>query len=169
MRIYLADLKKEQGNYVSYHYLVDSKTVKLEGTGFSLEEPVTLQVSAAFNDRDLFIKVNFKTRLKAVCSRCLVEFSMPLEGDFQEKFNNQKNSEDQEMDSVESFFQGDAFDLKALLREMLILSLPLKPLCSSRCRGLCPECGSNLNLEDCSCEVTDVDPRLEDLKKFFEK
>ena len=169
MKIYLAELKKEQGNYISYHYLADSKTVKLESTGFCLEEPVTLHVSAAYNGRDLFINGNFKTRLNTVCSRCLSEFSIPLEGDFQEKFKHQKKSEDQEMDSEESYFQGDAFDVKALLQEVLFLSLPLKPLCSSHCRGLCPVCGSNLNLEDCRCEATDVDPRLEDLKKFFEK
>ncbi len=168
MKIYLADLKKEEGNYVSYNYLVDPKTLKLE-TGFCLEEPVTLHVSAAYNGRDLFIEGNFYTRLNALCSRCLTEFSFPLEGEFQEKFQHQSNSHEKEMDAVESFFEADAFNLKALLQETLILSLPLKPLCSSHCRGLCPVCGSNLNTETCSCEATGVDPRLEELKKFFEK
>ncbi len=169
MKIYLANLKKVQGNFLKFNYKVNPKDVKLENTGFYLEEPAIFNVEASYQSRDLFIKGNVKTRLRTECSRCVTEFVFPLDADFHDKFENLKKPEDEELDSDENYFHGESFDLGALLKEILILSLPLKPLCNSKCRGLCSVCGLNLNLEQCSCEVSEVDPRLEDLKKFFEK
>jgi uncharacterized protein len=45
----------------------------------------------------------------------------------------------------------------------------MKPLCSETCKGICPHCGTDLNKGSCTCEKNTVDPRLEVLKKFFEK
>jgi len=50
-------------------------------------------------------------------------------------------------------------DLEPLAREALTLALPLAPLCSDGCRGLCPTCGADLNQGDCACPPADVDPR----------
>jgi uncharacterized protein len=55
-------------------------------------------------------------------------------------------------------------DLGELLREQFLLALPMKPLCDDGCRGLCPECGANLNRTPCGCAPTWEDPRLAALK-----
>lgn len=60
-------------------------------------------------------------------------------------------------------------DLNVLVNDAVILSLPIKHLCSPECRGLCPYCGINLNLETCDCRVEDIDPRLEVLRKLLEE
>jgi uncharacterized protein len=52
----------------------------------------------------------------------------------------------------------DLLDLEPLARDAVLLELPLAPLCSDDCRGLCPQCGANLNLESCTCEAP-ADPR----------
>jgi len=51
-----------------------------------------------------------------------------------------------------------------IVREQVLMAIPMKPLCREECRGLCPECGADWNAGDCACEKTKVDPRLEVLK-----
>ena len=61
------------------------------------------------------------------------------------------------------------FDPSPLLREQAWVALPMKPLCRPDCRGICPECGANLNLEPCNCHEERVDPRLAVLAEFLER
>jgi len=55
-------------------------------------------------------------------------------------------------------------DLTDMVRQELLLALPMKPLCSEECKGLCPRCGVNLNIETCDCRVKGMDSRWEGLK-----
>ena len=61
---------------------------------------------------------------------------------------------------------GDVIDLDEILREQIILALPMYPRCSPECRGLCPVCGIDLNQETCDCQRDEIDPRLAVLKTF---
>lgn len=60
---------------------------------------------------------------------------------------------------------GLEFDAGSLLWEQFVLALPVKPLCSEDCKGLCPVCGQNLNQGDCECPKDEGDPRLAPLRK----
>jgi uncharacterized protein len=59
--------------------------------------------------------------------------------------------------------------LEEVATEQLYLNLPLKPICSPACRGLCPACGVNRNTTSCACEGKDLDPRLAPLLQFRKK
>src|ERR1035437_4497360 len=61
------------------------------------------------------------------------------------------------------YYQGDSLALEDVLREQVLLSLPLKTLCKPDCKGLCPRCGANRNSQPCSCDVGPSDPRWEAL------
>ena len=63
-----------------------------------------------------------------------------------------------------SYYRNDAIDLNELLREQFYLALPMKPLCGEACRGLCAQCGTNLNAGTCDCQPVWDDPRLSVLK-----
>ena len=174
MKIYLADLQKEQGSIVYYHFLVDSGNIELQGENFSLRELITFNIAASFTGRALTIIGNFKTKVELPCSRCLEVFTLPLEGNIREKFKEYPSMEEPEESFLEEhlpeeFMSGEPFYLNNILRDNLILSLPLKPLCFEECRGLCTVCGENLNVATCGCQKEIIDPRLEGLKKFFEK
>jgi uncharacterized protein len=70
-------------------------------------------------------------------------------------------------DADEEWFDGKRIDLDPILREQVLLALPMSLLCAESCRGLCPVCGENLNLKDCRCERKVADPRwmaLKDIK-----
>ncbi len=108
------------------------------------------------------------------CSRCLKEFSLPLNTDFREEYNPADESEREherelkrrELDS--GFYSNGEIDIPEIMREQVLLAVPLKPLCSDKCLGICPHCGKDLNEGPCECKYDEIDPRLEPLKKFNE-
>ena len=67
-------------------------------------------------------------------------------------------------DLTTAFYGNDEIDLGQLVLEQFYLALPMKPLCRESCRGLCPECGTNLNTATCSCVREWTDPRLDGLR-----
>ena len=78
-------------------------------------------------------------------------------------------AQEMELDSEEldeDYFQGDELDLNVLLREQILLALPLKPLCREECRGLCRQCGANLNRESCSCAAPGFNSSFAALEKL---
>ncbi len=95
------------------------------------------------------------------CHRCLELFNQTMEIPFCEKYTKQSEA-DPAADVF--YYQNDEIDLNELIRENMLLAVPLKSLCREDCRGLCPLCGCNLNREKCSCEQHTIDPRLAILK-----
>ena len=60
-------------------------------------------------------------------------------------------------------------DLRPLLLEQIQLNVPMKPLCTAACAGLCPTCGANLNAGACGCQIEEIDPRWKALAAFRER
>src|SRR4030042_1665746 len=67
------------------------------------------------------------------------------------------------------FYSGEEMDLLTLVSEQVALNLPMKPLCTDLCKGICLKCGTDFNLGSCNCNVKDVDSRLEVLKKLLKQ
>lgn len=87
------------------------------------------------------------------CRRCLGPVTGHTTVDFRELFEQQPRE-------GESYrLAGDFIDMEPLVREALLLDLPLAPVCSPECRGLCPSCGADLNLGPCGCPPPVTDPR----------
>ena len=70
-------------------------------------------------------------------------------------------------DLATAYYREGMLDLVELMREQFVLALPMKPLCAEDCRGLCPECGTNLNKGQCGCTPRWEDPRLAALKSLL--
>lgn len=65
-----------------------------------------------------------------------------------------------------SFYEGEEIDLAEIVREIIVLDIPIRYLCSEDCKGLCTSCGQNLNEKTCSCQIKPLDPRFAALKQF---
>jgi len=104
------------------------------------------------------------------CSRCLNPFDAELSGNFSFiiRTSEGKNPAADEEDILYTKGNEPVVELNDIIRETLLLSLPLKPLCSEECRGLCPSCGVNLNEETCDCRNEESDERWEGLKDLLE-
>ena len=97
------------------------------------------------------------------CSRCLEPYALPVDREFDLIYlpePGEAGPEGMELqisrdDLDVAFLDPDGrLDVNNLVAEQIYLSLPMKPLCGEGCRGLCPGCGTNLNLETCRCEAT---------------
>ncbi|MDD5558704.1 DUF177 domain-containing protein [Candidatus Methylomirabilis sp.] len=108
----------------------------------------------------------FTTTAVVMCSRCSEPVSVPVSDQFTILYAGASEAfraEESELSAAEmdvDVMQGDRLDLSRLLRENVLLNLPLQPLCRAECRGLCPRCGINLNESSCQCRVQENDPRL---------
>ena len=103
--------------------------------------------------------ITFRGRVRAtvtlVCSRCLLPFQQNLDGACHLIYRAGplplSRRDDDEVDLALTPFDGQRIDLDELATEQIYLLLPLKPLCRSSCKGLCPRCGTNRNLAECGC------------------
>jgi uncharacterized protein len=112
----------------------------------------------------LLLQVNMSAFVNAECVRCLAEFSQPLEIDFTELY---AFSPDSVTESGLLMPENGKIDLAPVVREEMLLAIPLSPLCKPECKGLCPICGENLNETTCTHEDEDLDPRLNALKSLL--
>ncbi len=119
----------------------------------------------------IFIKGKLSAIIDIDCSRCLEKTKLPLGADFSYTLIPAKaeNKEDLELKEEEleiSHYQGDFIDLTPIICEQIILQIPIKALCSENCKGLCPHCGTNLNICACNCYLDFADNRMAVLKNF---
>jgi uncharacterized protein len=140
------------------------------GDAYQVVAPVHLDFDIR-KDKDRFQLVGtVNTELELSCGRCLEPFRLPIDAPFALRYlpaSAVSTATEQEVgdeDLETSVYQNDQIDLDELLREQFYLALPMKPLCQEDCRGLCPQCGINLNTGTCSCDATWQDPRLAALK-----
>jgi len=119
----------------------------------------------------IFIRGKLSAIIDICCSRCLEETELPIGADFSYTLIPVKaeNEEDLELKTEEleiSHYQGDFIDLTPIICEQIILQIPIKALCSEDCKGLCPHCGSNLNVSACNCYLDVADNPMAVLKNF---
>jgi len=116
-----------------------------------------------------------ETTLELACGRCLEPYRLPVAVGFDLRYLPQSENRGDEEREVEeddlstAFYQGETINLGDLVREQLYLALPMKPLCRAECRGLCPECGANLNAVTCGCAPRWEDPRLAPLRALLDE
>lgn len=104
------------------------------------------------------------------CVRCLTLFDLPFAIEFSDAFFPASSPEAQTAeDAVHLIDEGDFIDLAPIVREEAILSIPIQTLHSPDCKGLCPECGHDLNTGPCSCVTDNIDPRFAILRTLLDK
>jgi uncharacterized protein len=161
---------------------LDAEVLHLEDENeFSLDPGGTLRAHVDLVDGE---NVHVRGRLSAVvrpeCGRCLGRYAVAQEQELdlfylprsaERPLDQEEEVELSDREVVVGYHDGARLDLGDVAREQLILSLPLKRLCREDCRGLCRNCGKNLNAGDCGCPPPEEpeDPRLSPLRRLFEK
>ena len=147
-------------------------TVDYRTGDFRQIEPLEVRATAELVEGQIRVTGELHTRLEMVCARCLepVHEDIAREFDLFYKPLNSISKEEEErlkLDDTEiAFFEGEGMFLADVLAEQVLLALPMKAICRSDCRGLCPQCGVNLNNEECRCESHSVDPRTAPLARL---
>jgi len=132
----------------------------------------TLTLSLQKAETEYFCQGIVTAEIGVQCSRCAREVDLVLEGvtDFIIRTQSPEEGDDSgasdDEDYVYTHGKSDTADVTELVRQALTLALPMKPLCSEDCKGLCPVCRVNLNERACSCAKKQSDPRWDGLRNL---
>lgn len=143
-----------------------------EGEAYRIAAPVEVAFDIHKDKARFRLVGSVRTELELSCGRCLEPFRFPVDAQFNVRLlpaadmATEDEREVPEEDLETSYYRDDQIDLNELLREQFYLALPMKPLCGEGCRGLCPQCGTNLNTGTCDCAAVWEDPRLAPLKEL---
>lgn len=166
------DFKKDLGDWSQTLKLEESaEALELCREGASFEEPVKVDLSVSKSGDQLICRGKVTTSVRLECSRCLSVYDEPIISNLDFVVDFGENAEEFKSDE-DNYFVADLssgfFQIDNLVRESIILALPLKPLCSANCKGLCPICGTDLNKSQCGCVKKETDPRWEKLKGLLD-
>lgn len=136
--------------------------------------PVVSDITAAREFDHVRVTGRVSTAVSLVCSRCLATFETPLDSSFTIYFRKgvsmdvgeEQETELEEQDLISATYSGDEIDLSHEIEEQVAMEVPLKPLCSEECKGLCPVCGTDLNQAGCSCPRGETSLKFSALKDF---
>jgi uncharacterized protein len=141
------------------------------------DSPLTVKGTAEVLgiSQEIRVQGRLSVRMVAVCDRCLEDAIYPLEQDF-DLFYRPAPLKGEEADetaldagAVEvAFYEGGGLELKEVLKEQVLLALPMRRVCSAECKGICPLCGQNRNHTECACNTKPTDDRwaaLHNLKR----
>lgn len=150
-----------------------AEEMNIQSEDFSLDDDVRVTCRLHRNGDLIRVEGNASASLNAQCARCLDPFRMDVVGFFTFVVKRlplgipiPADAEEGDEDSEEFIFvehDVTSIDITDIVRDSIILALPMKVLCRENCLGLCPVCGSNRNDGDCGCETSETDPRWKSL------
>jgi uncharacterized protein len=168
MKIDIRQIKPEGSEF---HFSESAEELEISTVGVKFPSAIETDLTATLTGDEIIFQGEAYTEVEIECSRCLENFDLPIEARLQ--FVVQMIDSAQELSSEDEDFEvipktQTTLDISQRVREGILLTLPLKPLCSEDCKGLCPMCGINLNENDCDCMPDKTDERWDALKKLFD-
>jgi uncharacterized protein len=164
MKVQISDIISGKDRSKNFNYTFEIPQFDFEG---DIIKPIGSceVISVISSDSDMLIlSAKIKANLEMICSRCLDTFIYPIDIDIEERFTTNRSTEDDEAIVV----MDDVLDINEIVETSIISTLPIKRVCKDDCKGLCQECGCNLNYNTCSCNKEDVDIRFEALRGLFD-
>jgi uncharacterized protein len=163
MRVLLEQVRESP---VEWQEDLELSAHQLEDSGLVSVGPVSCRGRISFVDPGFLIEAELTYEQTLACDRCLEPVVLPVREQFallalqpgeESEVVEELELEQEDLDVV--LVAGDELDTDPLVVEQIQLNVPMKPLCSESCRGLCPTCGADLNRGPCGCPAPEGDPR----------
>jgi uncharacterized protein len=150
-----------------YTFSENSAELKLDER---FEGSVDVTVHLQKGERFIELRAEIRANARFICDRCAEEFSRVLETTYRMIYilNEADSSQYPVEETIVLSSEYTVIDISEDVRQFLLLTIPLKLLCSDDCKGLCPLCGMNFNKGTCECTVAYKDPRWEKLNKLMQ-
>ena len=171
MSEYFVDLKDLAHEKLSFAAVFEPGVVDFGTDNIRQAGNLDWAASAERAGEEVRINGTLDVTVEVQCSRCLepalVHVNKPFDLFFRERdkamFDEDEEVGLDERDTRTAFFTGRKLAIGDILREQILLALPMKVLCSVNCKGLCPTCGTNLNSGSCRCPAEDFSPHMDSL------
>ena len=171
---YFIELKDLAQEKLSFEAQFEPGIVDFEADGFRQIGNLAWEASAERAGSEIRITGKLDINVELTCSRCLeparIHVAKPFDLYFRERdeelFDEDAEVELEEEDTRTAFFTGTKLAIGDILREQILLALPMKALCTADCKGLCPTCGTNLNSGSCNCPKEEFSPHMDTLLEF---
>lgn len=163
MRLHVQEAVENPGKEFPFSFLPDAALWAEEDALADLEGTIDFSGTCRYDGQRLHVDGIITTRGHYVCTRCLTKFYAEREIPVTEIYQTEATDDDALV------YDGKTVDVLSLLRDTLIIELPYQVLCHEDCRGLCVNCGCNLNKDTCHCHDTEPDPRWAALAAWKEK
>ena len=152
---------------------LDDGDLNLRSHVMGLEQPVHSELKVALLGDQVLVAGDIRAELQVICSRCLKPFGQKIQKTFELEYRPDPTVEEEGeefglayTDLTIGFYRNHELDVSAMISEQIVFEVPMKPVCKETCKGLCGQCGADLNKGKCSCERQTVDPRLAVLLDF---
>ena len=166
MEVRVSDVKKWAGRQESVDLVEPSPTEAQERVDYPLTNPAVVHVLVRNTGGGaLVVDISGTVEADAICSRCAEPFHISLPFEATEEFRDEPGPDDESLDYRR--FTGDKIQLDDMVSDAAAVSFPIAILCKPDCRGLCPQCGTNLNVSECDC-VPAVDNRWAQLAQWID-
>ena len=138
------------------------------GNKYRICEKSPLEVSFSnIGTGKVLIKGELKLVLEIPCDRCLQMVNVPLEVALEREVLSPDAITDQNEKDEQDFMLGYELDVEAFVNSEILVNMPVKVLCKPDCKGICKQCGHNLNEGECGCDTFVPDPRMAAIKDIF--
>ena len=156
MKINIASVLRNDGASVPFSGQSQLGKVEFMGSNIDFTEPLSINGKVQNIGGTLEITAHISGSYSADCSRCGTQVSEILDADLFESVENDFSDADTECISV----SGTVMDISGSIEACIFGNIPMQFLCREDCKGLCPQCGINLNEKECNCEDEVYDPRF---------
>lgn len=159
------ELDKLQGDGLRFAHNYEADEIVLDEEHARIVKPTQIEGRIERKASEYILRGKITAGAQVDCDRCLKAVDVPVEQNFevayvpQSEYASSETAELHAEDMDQSVFSENSIDLDELVREQIMLSMPLRALCNEECKGLCPVCGADRNVEDCGCESKEIDPR----------
>ena len=166
------ELEKLEGGKGSFAHVYQPDDLNPVDERVRLTEAASVKGNVRRAGNEVFVNGHLEVRAQVECDRCLKPVELPVSADFALEYipgadyeSSSAAALSEEQMSV-AVFDGEAIDVDEIVKEQILLAVPARTLCREDCKGICPECGIDLNTGQCNCSAEEVDPRWAALKGF---
>ena len=168
----IVDLAKLEDSDNRFEFSVSADDLDLETENVRLKSDIAVSCEITKNIPKTDVAGTISVAVEVDCTRCLLAIEKPFAFNFEaayvptEELLKESEAELEADDLDVDVLDGDELNMREVVREQILLNVPDQIFCKEDCKGLCQKCGANMNLIDCSCKETEIDPRWEALKKL---
>lgn len=167
MRIDITEIAGIEGARIEVSEDIPAKSLDDGIAGIKIEGDVRVFLKITYTEGKIHAEGTASGIYTTRCARCLEDIRRDFTVELDEYFESRR--EHAAGDDGYYSYEGITLDLTGFLRDEILLSFPSVVLCDDNCKGICPDCGKNLNKGGCDCVKDDIDIRMEKLKDFFKE